>query len=68
MAGGAFADRIVAVEMPGGKAGPIDRRPATSIRAPTRRSTALAKLKPIVRAGGTVTAGNASGVNDGARR
>ena len=27
---------------------------------------ALAKLKPIVRADGTVTAGNASGVNDGA--
>jgi len=27
---------------------------------------ALAKLKPIVRANGTVTAGNASGVNDGA--
>jgi 3-oxoadipyl-CoA thiolase len=27
---------------------------------------ALAKLKPIVRAGGTITAGNASGVNDGA--
>ena len=27
---------------------------------------ALAKLKPIVHAGGTVTAGNASGVNDGA--
>ncbi len=27
---------------------------------------ALAKLKPVVRAGGTVTAGNASGVNDGA--
>ncbi|SEN46304.1 acetyl-CoA acyltransferase [Gemmobacter aquatilis] len=26
----------------------------------------LAKLRPIVRAGGTVTAGNASGVNDGA--
>lgn len=26
----------------------------------------LARLKPIVRAGGTVTAGNASGVNDGA--
>src|SRR6266487_1508435 len=25
----------------------------------------LAKLKPIVRPGGTVTAGNASGVNDG---
>ena len=27
---------------------------------------ALAKLKPIVRSGGTVTAGNASGINDGA--
>jgi 3-oxoadipyl-CoA thiolase len=27
---------------------------------------ALAKLRPIVRQGGTVTAGNASGVNDGA--
>lgn len=27
---------------------------------------ALAKLKPVVRQGGTVTAGNASGVNDGA--
>ena len=27
---------------------------------------ALAKLKPVVREGGTVTAGNASGVNDGA--
>ncbi|MEC5216499.1 acetyl-CoA acyltransferase [Actimicrobium sp. GrIS 1.19] len=32
---------------------------ATSIEA-------LAKLKPIVHAGGTVTAGNASGINDGA--
>ena len=26
----------------------------------------LAKLKPVVRADGTVTAGNASGINDGA--
>ena len=38
----------------------VDEHPrATSLDA-------LAKLKPIVRAGGTVTAGNASGVNDGA--
>src|SRR5690606_16975248 len=29
-------------------------------------SEALARLKPIVRSDGTVTAGNASGVNDGA--
>ena len=34
-------------------------------RADTTLDT-LARLKPIVRAGGTVTAGNASGVNDGA--
>ena len=38
----------------------------TSIRAPTRRSRRSPSSKPIVRAGGTVTAGNASGVNDGA--
>jgi acetyl-CoA acyltransferase len=34
-------------------------RPDTTLEA-------LAKLKPVVKAGGTVTAGNASGVNDGA--
>jgi 3-oxoadipyl-CoA thiolase len=62
---GAFRDRIVPVEAPDGKAGPVivDRdehpRPETSLDG-------LAKLKPIVRAGGTVTAGNASGINDGA--
>ena len=50
---------------PGGKAGPItvDKdehpRPETTLEA-------LTKLKPIVRNPGTVTAGNASGVNDGA--
>ena len=53
------------VEVPGGKAGPIivDKdehpRPETTLEK-------LAKLKPIVRNPGTVTAGNASGVNDGA--
>ena len=34
-------------------------RPDTSLEA-------LASLKPIVRSGGTITAGNASGINDGA--
>ena len=41
------------------------RRRRTSIRATTTLE-ALAKLKPIVKEDGTVTAGNASGVNDGA--
>ncbi len=65
MASGYFAAEIVAVEAPGGKAGPIvvDKdehpRPDTTLEA-------LAKLKTPFRMPGTVTAGNASGVNDGA--
>jgi 3-oxoadipyl-CoA thiolase len=61
---GRFAAEIVAVEIPQRKGEPIvvdrDEHPRrTSVEA-------LAKLKPIVRPDGTVTAGNASGVNDGA--
>ncbi len=64
-ASGYFAEEIVAVEVPGGKAGPIavgkdeHPRPDTTLEG-------LAKLKPFARNPGTVTAGNASGVNDGA--
>jgi 3-oxoadipyl-CoA thiolase len=65
IASGYFAQEIVAVEVPGGKAGPVmvDKdehpRPETTLEG-------LAKLKPFVRNPGTITAGNASGVNDGA--
>lgn len=59
-----FAEEIVAVETPGGKAGPITVDTDEHPRETT--ADALAKLKPIVRPDGTVTAGNASGVNDGA--
>ena len=65
IASGYFAEEIVAVHAPGGKAGPIvvDKdehpRPETTLEG-------LTKLRPIVRKDGTVTAGNASGVNDGA--
>ena len=63
-ASGRLAAEIVPVTIPQRKGEPIvvdrDEHPrATTIEA-------LAKLKPIVRPGGTVTAGNASGVNDGA--
>ena len=62
-ANGRLAMEIVAVETKKGKETAIvdkDEHPrATSIEA-------LAKLKAPFRAGGTVTAGNASGVNDGA--
>ena len=38
----------------------------TRARAPTPRLEKLAKLRPVFREGGTVTAGNASTLNDGA--
>ena len=61
---GRLAKEITPVLIPQKKGDPIvisqDEHPrATTIEA-------LAKLKPIVRPDGTVTAGNASGVNDGA--
>jgi len=55
----------VPVEAPGGKAGPIVVDKDEHLRADTTLE-ALAKLKPFVRNPGTITAGNASGVNDGA--
>ena len=66
IASGYFAEEIVPVEVPGGTRRPGRRSTRTSIRAPTPRWKALAKLKPFVRNPGTITAGNASGVNDGA--
>jgi 3-oxoadipyl-CoA thiolase len=65
IAAGYFADEIVPVEAPGGKAGPVvfdkDEHPR-----PETTAEQLAKLKTFVRTPGTLTAGNASGVNDGA--
>jgi 3-oxoadipyl-CoA thiolase len=63
-AAGRFSREIVPVSIPQRKGDPVivdtDEHPrATSIEA-------LSKLRPIVRECGTVTAGNASGVNDGA--
>ncbi len=61
---GKFADEIIAVEIPQRKADPIifdtdeHPRPNTSLEA-------LGKLRAVFREGGTVTAGNASGINDG---
>ena len=61
---GFFDTEIVPVSLPQ-KTG--DALQVTQDEHPRATSLeALAKLKPIVRAGGSVTAGNASGVNDGA--
>ena len=56
LASGVWDDEIVAV---GEVRHDEHPRPATTLEA-------LAKLKPAFRPGGTVTAGNASGINDGA--
>jgi 3-oxoadipyl-CoA thiolase len=65
IASGFFSREIVAVEIPGrkGETIKVDKdehpRPETTLEQ-------LSKLKPFVRNPGTITAGNASGVNDGA--
>jgi 3-oxoadipyl-CoA thiolase len=60
---GFFDGEIVPVTVPGRKGDTV-----VSVDEHPRETTldALAKLKPIVKPDGTVTAGNASGVNDGA--
>jgi acetyl-CoA acetyltransferase family protein len=60
-----FADEIVPVEVARGKGEParVERdehpRPETTVAD-------LARLRPVFKKGGTVTAGNSSGINDGA--
>ena len=64
-AAGRFNDELVRIEIPQRKGDPVvvDRdehpRPDATIEQ-------LAKLQPAFRKGGTVTAGNSSGINDGA--
>jgi 3-oxoadipyl-CoA thiolase len=65
IATGYFAKEIVPVQAPGGKAGPIVVKEDEHPRPDTTLEN-LQKLRPIVRNPGTVTAGNASGINDGA--
>jgi 3-oxoadipyl-CoA thiolase len=64
-ASGYFAEEIVPVEVAGRK-GAITVVEADEHPRPDTTLETLAKLKPIVRPDGTVTAGNASGVNAGA--
>jgi len=65
MSSGILAEEITPVTIPQRKGEPVvvetdeHPRPGTTMEA-------LAKLRPIVRRDGTITAGNASGVNDGA--
>ncbi|MEB3865715.1 3-oxoadipyl-CoA thiolase [Acinetobacter sp. IK31] len=61
---GFFSKEIVAVEIPQRKGDAIIIGTDEQPRASTLEG--LSKLKPVVKADGTVTAGNASGINDGA--
>ncbi len=60
-----FSEEIVPVPIPQKKGEPILFQADESPRADTTLE-ALAKLKPAFKPGGTVTAGNAPGTNDGA--
>ncbi|HEY0082830.1 MAG TPA: acetyl-CoA C-acetyltransferase [Pyrinomonadaceae bacterium] len=63
---GKFRDEIIPVEIPNRKGAPIVFDTDEAVREDTSLD-ALAKLKPAFKKeGGTVTAGNAPGVNDGA--
>lgn len=72
---GRFADEIVPVPVPQRKGPPLlvdtDEHPRVKIEGPgrvqlTTSAEDLARLRPAFRPGGTVTAGNSSGINDGA--
>ncbi len=62
---GRFTDEIVAVSVPGKKGAVTHFEVDESVREDAS-AEALAKLKPAFKQGGTVTAGNAPGVNDAA--
>ncbi len=63
---GTFAREIVPVEVPEGRNGGV--RLVESDEGPRREGSLekLAKLRPVFRDGGSVTAGNSSQINDGA--
>lgn len=62
---GKFKDEIIPITIPGGKKKPDVVFDADEHIRPETTLEGLAKLKPVFRQDGTVTAGNASGRNDG---
>ncbi len=65
MAADVFADEIVPVSVPRRKGDPIVIDTDEHPRADTTAES-LARLRPVFKKDGTVTAGNSSGINDGA--
>ncbi len=62
---GRFTNEIVPVSVPRRRQDPIDFKVDEHPR-PEVTQQALAGMRPVFKVGGTVTAGNASGINDGA--
>lgn len=63
---GVFADEVVAVPFPNPKTGKTEELATDEHMRPDTTAERLAALKPVFRKGGVVTAGNASGIGDGA--
>lgn len=63
---GAFKDEIVPVELPGKRGAPPVQFVVDEHARPQSTREALAKLAPVFKKDGVVTAGNASGICDGA--
>jgi acetyl-CoA C-acetyltransferase len=64
-AAGRFKDEIVAVNIPSRK-GEVTMFDTDEYIRPTTSAESLSRLKPAFKKDGSVTAGNASGINDGA--
>lgn len=60
-----FADEIIAINVPQRKGADLEFKVDEGPR-PETTLDALAKLRPVFKTDGSVTAGNASGINDGA--
>ena len=63
---GVFDDEVVSVPIPNPKTGKLEELATDEHMRPDTTAEKLAALKPVFRKGGVVTAGNASGIGDGA--
>lgn len=63
---GVFDDEVVPVPVPNPKSGKPEELAKDEHMRPDTTAERLAALKPVFRKGGVVTAGNASGIGDGA--
>jgi len=65
-AAGVYADEVVGVPVRNPKTRQVEEFKRDEHMRPDTTAEALAKLKPVFKEGGVVTAGNASGIGDGA--